>query len=99
MTKTCSVCGKDFVVTRGRRYCSAACARIANNTNRANLRKAAALTEQAARESRQVMREKRDRAYEALGVRTTTSVVNGRMVEWRGQKVFGMNSTWGRARY
>ena len=126
MTKTCPVCGKEFVVTRGRRYCSRACQRNAHRvTEKAcpicgtafpvargrkycslacrrkaeRQKKADGKTIRPCSASLKSIFEKRDRAYEALGVKVTTSVVSGRTVEWRGQRVCGMNSTWGRARY
>lgn len=97
--KACPICGAMFPVSRGRKYCSKDCAALANKENRAIHNVKAALVKEVEREARQAFHAERDKAYEALGVRVTRSVVNGRTVEWRGQRVCGMNSTWGRARY
>ena len=96
--KACAICGKVFAPVKSQVFCSKKCRGIAyrakinsGSKTEAGL-KAACL-------AKETFLQKLDRDYDALGTKVMTHVINGKIVEWRGQKVLGMNSTWGRVRY
>ena len=99
MTKVCPVCGKEFAPVMQQMFCSRPC----RDKHYRSVLKDRAESGESGKRSRRAEMFKRlariDAAYAELNVPVMTQESNGRVVEWRGQKVLGANAVSVRVRY
>ena len=89
--KACRVCGAEFPVSRGRKYCSAECAEEANRVNMKAYRKARKETARNAK-----ICAKHEDHYQCHVERHVRA--DGVVVEWRGRPMLGAFSAKGRVK-